>query len=320
MRRHSIQLAVIVLTSALRVSAQEAPVGRLVPYTVKVPVNEVSVPFHAADFSGVPIGDITVSDLRILDNGKKPKQIVSFEAYKDLPVRVGFLMDASPSAYADLPRDAFIARMYLAEFLDARKDQAFVMRFDALTQLEQDWSGDKGVLEEGLRKVRNGRGGRAGTAIFDTIYRACLNQFATQRAGTGPFTGNFLVLFSDGDDNSSHALMQDVVEECQASNTTVYAFSPESKGVLRSSDGQKILMELTAKTGGRVFFDDGRTADDAGNVRFDLRSIDANQRAQYRVVYKPAELKADGSFHHIKLDSPNRGGDIVAQSGYYAPR
>jgi Ca-activated chloride channel homolog len=289
----------------------EVPVERLMPYTVKVPVNEVSVPFHAADFNGVPIRDITLSDLRILDNGKKPKEIVSFEAYKDLPIRVGFLMDASPSARGDLSRDEAIAREYVGSFFDAQRDQGFVMRFDGSTSVEQGWTGDKDVLTKGIHKVRTDRAyGGVGTAIFDALYKACRDQFAT----VGLRTGNFILLFTDGEDNASHVYLREAVEKCQETNTVVYVISDMEKAVFRKGDGQKTLTELAALTGGRVFFDQDQAA-----VRNDLRSIDANLRAQYRVVYKPEKLKADGSFHHIKLDSPKRGGDIVARTGYYAP-
>jgi len=37
-------------------------------------------------------------------------------------------------------------------------------------------------------------------------------------------------------------------------------------------------------------------------------------------VYKPAKIKADGSFHRIQLESPSRGGVITVRSGYYASR
>jgi Ca-activated chloride channel homolog len=75
------------------------------------------------------------------------------------------------------------------------------------------------------------------------------------------------------------------------------------------------LTELASETGGRVFHDTGSEA----GVYSDLRVIEADLRNQYRLVYKPAALKHDGSFHHIELKVPERVTSIITRSGYYAP-
>jgi Ca-activated chloride channel family protein len=75
------------------------------------------------------------------------------------------------------------------------------------------------------------------------------------------------------------------------------------------------LAELAAQTGGRVFFDD----DSEEIIDNDLHTIEADLRNQYRLVYKPAELKRDGSYHRIELKGPERVDSIVVRSGYYAP-
>jgi Ca-activated chloride channel homolog len=100
---------------------------------------------------------------------------------------------------------------------------------------------------------------------------------------------------------------------CQRANTAIYAFRVESQ--YSSSSGPKTLAELASQTGGRVFFDDDP---DAG-IYNDLRMIEADLRNQYRLVYKPQELKHDGSFHRIELLGPERAGNLIVRSGYYAP-
>jgi Ca-activated chloride channel family protein len=90
-------------------------------------------------------------------------------------------------------------------------------------------------------------------------------------------------------------------------------FSNEKKS--RFSQGQKMLRELVGKSGGRIFFDPA-----GSEIWHDLQVMEHDQRSQYRIVYKPSNLKLDGSFHRIKLDSPDRGGVITTRSGYYAAR
>jgi Ca-activated chloride channel homolog len=286
------------------------------PYTMKVGVNEVSLPFHAADFHGVAIVDLTVGDLRLFDNGKAPKQIVSFEVFRDLPIRAGVLIDTSRSVLENLRRNQQISMEYVRQFLRRQNaeragDEAFVMRFDSDTKVLEDWTGDGEVLVASIRNVAADHESRlGGTAIYDAVYKACRDQFG--KLGDIA-TGNFLLLFSDGLDNASHARIEDDVDICQQTNTAIYVFSGAEKSMF--IEGQKTLTDLAEQTGGRIFFEQN-----SEGVHDDLRLIEGNLRTQYRLVYKPAKVKADGSFHHIRLESPSRGGVITARSGYYATR
>jgi Ca-activated chloride channel homolog len=286
------------------------------PYTLKVGVNEVSLPFHVADFHGVAIGDLTVADVRLLDNGKAPKQIVSFEVYRDLPIRGGMLIDTSRSVLENLRRNQQVSTEYVRQFLRRQTaerpgDEAFVMRFDSDTKVLQDWTGEGDLLAASIRNVALDHESRmGGTAIYDAVYKACRDQFGKM---ANVATGNFLLLFSDGLDNASHSRIEDDVDICQQTNTAIYVFSGAAKSMF--IEGQRTLTDLAEQTGGRIFFEQN-----SDGVHDDLRLIEANLRTQYRMVYKPAKMKSDGSFHRIRLDSPNRGGVITARSGYYAAR
>jgi VWFA-related protein len=81
------------------------------------------------------------------------------------------------------------------------------------------------------------------------------------------------------------------------------------------SAGPKALAKLASETGGRVFHDD----DSETEIHNDLRIIEADLRNQYRLIYKAADFKHDGSFHRIELQAPDRVKSIAIRSGYYAP-
>jgi VWFA-related protein len=278
------------------------------PYTLNIAVDEVSLTFHAADFHGVPIDDLKLDDMRILDNGKKPLKIVSFDIHQNLPVRFGVLVDTSRSMLGYLRRNQAIANQYITQLLRKQNDRAFVMRFDSESKVLQNWTGNGDALTASLHDVAIDYASRlGGTALFDSIYKACRDQFGT----TDPLAGNFILLFTDGIDNASHARLEDDIDICQKANTAIYIFSTEPKQIF--SEGQKTLHALATQSGGVIFFD--QTPE---SIWDDLRTIDANLRSQYRLVYKPQHFKRDGSFHRIKLDSPTRGGVITARSGYYA--
>jgi Ca-activated chloride channel homolog len=308
--RYSVRLGMILSTASffpiVPAQAPNSPAPN--QYTINVPVDEVSLTFHVADFHGVSMDDLRLSDLRLLDNGKQPRQIVSFEVHKNLPVRLGILMDTSRSMLGYVGRNRAIIESFLAHQFRAQTDRAFLMRFDFQSEIRQDWTSDPAPLTSALQRVTAGAQSRlGGTALFDSVYKACRDQFGTSQ----PFAGNFILLFTDGIDNASHARLADDIDICQQANTAIYIFNPEPQSIL--SDGQKTLSKLATQTGGVIFFHQAPE-----DIFSDLRTIDANLRSQYRLIYKPQRLKRDGSFHRIKLDSPTRGGVITARSGYYA--
>jgi Ca-activated chloride channel family protein len=144
------------------------------------------------------------------------------------------------------------------------------------------------------------------------VYTACRDQFS-RNLSTQQRTGNFILLFSDGVDNFSHARLEDALNKCQQTHTAIYVFSDASKPSHNS--GQKVLQELAAASGGRIFYDQGSQA-----LLDDLRLIEGDLRNDYLIVYKPARLKPDGSFHRIRLYCKKTDATVHAKTGYYADR
>jgi Ca-activated chloride channel family protein len=286
--------------------------GQTTPYTIPVSVNEVNLTFSAADANGLPMNDLQLSELRLLDNGKKPTRILSFQRRTDLQIRAGIMMDVSGSMSALLPRDQRIVSALSTHILRQNSDQAFITRFDFDSRLMQDWTSNSDTLIASLHKVPEYLNSRlGGTAIFDALYIACRDQFSNSSpSATGK--SNFILLFTDGIDNASHARMQDVIDISQRTHTAIYVFSATIKP--SHDPGQRLLQELAKQSGGRIFYNRG-DKEDINN----LRIIEQDLRDDYILVYKPAQLKPDGSFHHVKLTSPQRAAVINTRSGYYAP-
>jgi VWFA-related protein len=280
------------------------------PYTIPVNVDEVNLTFNVRDEAGRWIDDLQVSDFRLLDNGKKPARILSFQKLTGLPLHAGVLVDTSRSMLHDLPRNRRIVAEMTEHIFRTESDEAFVMRFDFASKVMQSWTHDGAQLSATMSGVAKDWQSRlGGTAIFDAIYIACRDQFG---GAAGSRTGNFILLFSDGLDNYSHARIEDVIDRCQQSHTAIYAFSEYPKP--SHDEGQRMLQELAAKSGGKVFYDDGK-----GEIE-NLYEIEGDVRNQYQIVYKPASLKMDDGFHRIKLDCPRRAAFFEARTGYYSHR
>jgi VWFA-related protein len=286
---------------------------KVTPYRLSVSVDEVSLTFHAADARGISIDDLKLQELSLLDNGRPPLKILDFQPPQHFPTRVGVLLDMSQSMEESGPDNRAIAIQYVQRFLRPQTDRAFVTKFDTLSRIAQPWTNDATALATGIRNhisIAKGRSHFTGTAMFDAIYEACLNQFGRIDSAT---SGNLILLFSDGEDNASKVSLAQAVDICQRVNTAIYAFRPKSQE--SSFIGVRTLMEITSESGGRIFHED----DSEAQIDDDLKIIEAERRSQYRLIYRRAELKRDGSFHRIDLEAFGRANSIVTRSGYYAP-
>ena len=306
-------LAVALVAGAARNHSQSSYSTAQAPpsYGFTIPVDEVSLTFHASGADGHAITDLKQTDLSVLDNLRQPSRIVAFELLHDAPIRAGILLDTSESMGPSIARDQEIAERYVGEFLRPPGDSAFVMSFGFVSKITQPWSSDRDALGVGIRASTAGSANPlGGTSLFDTVFGACLYQFGKSDR---PASGNFIVLFTDGEDNSSHVDLKSTVDTCQRSNTAIYAFRPKASD---SSTGPKNLEQLTSQTGGRVFIVQGSNAEIENN----LSAMESDQRNRYWLVYRPADLKHDGAFHEIYVGTPERSDNITidVRSGYYA--
>ena len=293
-----------------KTSAAHAPQDKQedVPYTLRIPVDEISLTFNASDAAGAPLTHLKPGDLRLWDNGRRQNRIVMLESFEDLPIRAGFLFDTSASMMEDLAANRSILVLYASRLLRKGSDRAFVMQFDTETLVTQPWTDDNARIAAGAAAVKMRYDHLPITSIFDSLYRACRDQWSRD---SGNVTGNFIVLFSDGLDDDSHSYLSEAVDMCQRSRTAIYAFGNSGKSPF--SPGQKTLEELASKTGGRVFYHP-----QGERIWDDLQLIEAEQRNQYRLVYKPSIFKATGEFHSVRLGCAIKGAKIASRSGYYA--
>jgi Ca-activated chloride channel homolog len=305
-------LAFLSSPSSLESQTTESRENSATAYRLPLPVNEVVLTFHALDLHGLPVNDLKPGDVQVFDNEEPARRIVEFDSLQNRPIRAGILIDTSESMQQVLSTDKVLAGRFVQRFFRQKTDQAFVMDFGYSSEFAQLLTNNAAAL---LQKVGSVQAGRmnpvGGTAIFDTIFRACLYGFGKTDPAA---TSNVILLFSDGEDNASHTSVEEALGACQRSNIAIYAFrspSPER----RSSSGSEVLTELALKSGGRVF----KAIDTEDIIWQDLRVIESESRNQYRLVYDPASLKHDGSFHRIALLPPDRVSSISVRSGYYAP-
>jgi VWFA-related protein len=269
--------------------------------------DEVNVIFTVTDKHNKFIRDLKENQFKILDNNKPPRQIMNFSAETDLPLRVGLLIDASNSI-----RDRFLfeqdaAIEFLHQIIRPKTDKAFVLAFDEVWDLTQDFTGDLDKLTKGIKVIRPG----GGTALWDAVFYACRDKLMKERE-SGPVR-RAIILVSDGDDNQSRVLRQEAIEMAQRAGVIVYTISTNLTNTV--DEGDRSLKMLAETTGGQAFFP--FKLQDVANAFHDIHE---ELRSQYSVFYKPEGFEANGQFRPIQIAAENKKFRVRAKKGYYVPR
>ena len=276
-------------------------------FTIPVSVNEVYLEFAVTDKHGHFIRDLQQNQFALLDDHKAPDQVYSFTQQTNLPLRVGILIDTSTSIRQRFQFEQQAADSFLLEILRPGSDKAFIEGFDVTPDYKQDWTNNIDSLTAGIQGLRPG----GGTALYDAVYSACRDKLLTSR-GAEPVR-KAIVLVSDGDDNQSHAYLEDAIKECQRAETIIYAISTN---VSPSRDrGDDILEKMAVATGGKAFFP--TRIEDMPNS---FSEIPEELRSQYALVYKPADFMANGAFRQIYLYCLDRRYTVRVREGYFAPK
>ncbi|HEY1995135.1 MAG TPA: VWA domain-containing protein [Edaphobacter sp.] len=292
--------------SAQQPGTQPAPNPDQPTPTIKVQVNEVNLIFTVTDKHGKFVTGLKQENFGLLDNQRPPEAVLRFQQQTNLPLRVGIMLDTSSSIRQRFQFEQDSAIEFLLQILH-RGDRAFVEGFDIQTDLAQDFTNNVDLLNQGIRKLRPG----GGTALFDALYKTCKDQMLTlQETGA---VRRALILVSDGDDNYSRVQESDAIKMCQRADTIVYTISTN---ISPSKDkGDDVLKQISEATGGQPFY-----PIKLEDVAIGFRNIEEELRSQYHLVYRPANLKMDGSFRTIYLQATDPRYHVRAQKGYFAPR
>ena len=146
-----------------------------------------------------------------------------------------------------------------------------------------------------------------GTALFDVVLRG-LEQLERQRGRRA------LVLFTDGEDRSSHATAEDVERRVELSAAPIYVIA-QGKGT-RERELKRVMDRLADVSGGRAFYTEG--IEELEGV---FAEITEDLDSQYLLAYEPSNAAQDGSWRTIKVELKGSGRHRVrARQGYRAVR
>lgn len=286
------------LTAAMAVAAAGSTAGQQFRSGVEV----VRLPVIVTDRAGGIVRGLTRDDFVILEEGR-PQDVAYFvegAPGRDLPLRLGLLLDTSGSMELDL-KDAANAAVQFVDTLEEATDVTFV-DFDTTVQLGRFAPPSYPMLFERIRSRKPGRA----TALYDAL--AYYLQASAGRRGQ-----HVLVLYTDGGDSASSITFATLQRLLRASDVLVYAIGylqNQSSGVRTSQ--QMHVTQIARDTGGEAFFPMSASALDGVYERI-LSEING----RYTLGYVPSGPAEEG-FRRIEVRLTSRGsGKVRTRPGYH---
>ncbi len=262
-----------------------------------VKVTAIELPITVLDRGGNPVEDLTQDDFTVFED-KVEQTISHFSLHRDLPVRMGMVIDTSGSMEETLPTVQRVVMGFLRDLLRPR-DRAFIETFSDRPDLLAGFTADFSTIENALLALYPDRA----TALYDAIIMG-LFQFS------GITGRRAMVVLTDGDDTASKNGFDEALGYAQRMGVTIYTIGvsiPSTKVATRWQ-----INKLASATGGRAFF----VSEKSGLDRI-YAEINRELRTQYLLAFTSKSEKPLDELRKIKVKVDRKGVKVRTITGYY---
>lgn len=301
-------LAISSITAAAQIPSPDMHVSEFVApaATISKAVDEVNLAFTVTDKRGHFISNLGPNDFHLLDNNQAPQRLTFFQQRSDLPLHVAVLIDASASVEYRFKFETDAAANFLKKVLRPGTDQAIVVAFNDTVMTVGEATDKVSRLNAALRRLKP----TGNTALHDAvIYASDKLRHLPERQ----ITRRAIVLISDGVDTVHRSTLRQAEQEASRAEVMIFSLSTNFAETDPNGEGDRVLKELAASTGGALL-----TAHDETRLDSALRSVQKALRNQYVLAYSPADFQPDGSYRPVQLNTLKRGLHTNCRRGYYA--
>jgi len=266
-----------------------------VGYVERVDVDVVQATVTVSDGRGKFVRNIPPSAFHVFEDGRP--QVITHFASEDVPLELVAAIDISGSMAPAMPKLKKAVKEFLGDV--PARDQVTLLGFnDNIFTLTRKTTDPAERMKAVDRLAPWGS-----TALYDVLLRGV--EMLGRQTGR-----KALVVFTDGEDQGSHATINDVERRLQTSDVTLYMIG-QGRGVTLEPL-RKIMERLSVPTGGRALFTD--SVDELHTAFADLLDELSNQ---YLVGYQSTNSKRDDAWRKIKVDVDGHR-DVRARQGYRA--
>jgi Ca-activated chloride channel family protein len=262
--------------------------------TVKVEIVQVTA---VVTDRGRFVSGLDQSRFKLLEDGVA--QTIGHFSSEGSPLEIVVAIDVSESMTQAMPQLKNSVKKFLAAL--GPKDQVTLTAFnDTMFPLTRR---ETSVTQRTRAVDRLSAWG--GTALYDVIIRGV--QQLSRQPGR-----RVLVVFSDGDDRTSHATIHAVEQAVRANDATLFMVAL-GRGVKEAQikSGIEKLIDLS---GGRVHF-----VERSDQLDEPFAQILEELSNQYILGYESKNTKRDGAWREVKLEIPGTEYSVRARQGYRAP-
>jgi Ca-activated chloride channel family protein len=270
---------------------------RALGFAEKVDVDIVQVTVTVTDDEGEFVSGLPQSAFQVSEDDR-PQNIIHF-ASEDAPLELIVAVDISGSMVRAMPT----LKRAVKDFLGAvpEGNQVTLLGFnDTIFALTRKTTNPADRVRAVDRLSSWGS-----TALYDAIMRG------TDMLGRQ--TGRkVLVVFTDGEDQGSHASLADLRRRLESSEVTLYMIG-QGRG-LTMEPLKQLMTELAEPTGGRALF-----TDNINELQAAFSELLYELKNQYLLGYKPTNTARDDTWRRITVEVEGQP-HIRARQGYRAIR
>ncbi|HSK09965.1 MAG TPA: VWA domain-containing protein [Vicinamibacterales bacterium] len=274
-------------------------------------VDLVTFGVTVVDGKGNVVTGLVPEDFELYEDGQRqeleyvlPGDADPASAGPGAALRLGVLFDISGSMQENLN----LARSAAIKFLGALEEAQdyTLVEFDIEIRVARFGRAEFPRLVE---RIRN-RKAEGYTALWDAT--GVYLDGASSQEGR-----KILVLYTDGDDNSSNIRFGELLDLVKASDVTVHAIGfLEHQSARSRMDSRLRLKQVAELTGGQAFFPTSLKDLDAAYER-----VAAEIAGQYILGYISSNTRPDGTWRKVEIKprAGLKGVKFRARSGYFAP-
>jgi Ca-activated chloride channel family protein len=300
---------ILILGLALAVRTLPAQVPTVVaseqPFTLSATAELVLLDVSVKSVTGEPVSGLTKSNFMVYEDGKP--QTVSHFANEDVPVTAGLVIDTSGSMRSKRAEVVTAAMVFIGA--SNRSDEIFVVHFSDRVSLglpaNIPFTSNLGQLRAALwTGTAEGR-----TALNDAIV------LSLEHLELGRRDRRTLVLVSDGGDNCSVHVADEVVRKVLESRATIYTI-----GIIDEDEPERnpaLLRRIAQASGGEAYF-----PKELSEVTGISLQIASDIRTRYTIGYVPVRSVERGSLRKISVNASTPNGHklvVHTRTGYVLP-
>jgi Ca-activated chloride channel homolog len=260
----------------------------------------VNLTVSVNDKLGRYVTGLTKEDFEIFDDSVK--QDIAFFSDDDAPISLGIVYDVSGSMENFGSRSLSMLRYFFEN--SHTEDEFYVYAFNDRVQLVQDFTSLPEALLSRVTFIK----AKGSTALFDATYAA------VEKVRQGRHHKKVILIFSDGEENSSRYSGKELQNLLKENDVQIYAI-----GMSEYSNGAGTLKFIAEPTGGQAFFPFDYASAEVIYTRLALML-----RRQYVIGFYPNNVTSGTTWHklHIQVKAPSQLGKLKLsyKNGYWMVR